>query len=179
MGLKSYLVPRAAEKMLSRATLEAKRDKVERARARDGAAHIVEFFHDPSDPYSQLLAMALSDFEARYDVELKTHLIGPPAADAAPEREKLRTYAKMDAALLAGKAGVDFEFVETPPAENTADADARLAALGHYQGGMIYYGGEWYWGLDRLHHLEARLSDLGLGSSDLSYAPPTVPSGQG
>jgi 2-hydroxychromene-2-carboxylate isomerase len=26
---------------------------------------------------------------------------------------------------------------------------------------MFYYGGEWYWGLDRLHHLERRLQDLG------------------
>jgi len=26
---------------------------------------------------------------------------------------------------------------------------------------MFYYGGEWYWGIDRLYHLEQRLSDLG------------------
>lgn len=33
--------------------------------------------------------------------------------------------------------------------------------LGAYQGAMLYYGGEWYWGLDRLHYLEARLQGLG------------------
>ena len=27
----------------------------------------------------------------------------------------------------------------------------------------MYYAGEWYWGLDRLHHLERRLQDLGSG----------------
>ena len=29
--------------------------------------------------------------------------------------------------------------------------------LGHYLGGMLYYGGEWYWGIDRLPYLEDRL----------------------
>ena len=30
---------------------------------------------------------------------------------------------------------------------------------------MLYYGGEWYWGIDRLHHLEERLAELGLDKS--------------
>ncbi|MCR9104161.1 MAG: DsbA family protein [Gammaproteobacteria bacterium] len=38
---------------------------------------------------------------------------------------------------------------------------ARLAELGHYSGATFYYGGEWYWGVDRLFHLERRLRDLG------------------
>jgi 2-hydroxychromene-2-carboxylate isomerase len=38
---------------------------------------------------------------------------------------------------------------------------ARLAELGHYSGATFYYGGEWYWGVDRLFHLEQRLRDLG------------------
>jgi 2-hydroxychromene-2-carboxylate isomerase len=33
---------------------------------------------------------------------------------------------------------------------------------GHYLSGVIYYEGEWYWGIDRLHHLEDRLNALGL-----------------
>lgn len=36
-----------------------------------------------------------------------------------------------------------------------------LADQGHYMSAMIAYGGEWYWGLDRLDHLEGRLSELG------------------
>ncbi|MGB0343661.1 MAG: DsbA family protein [Parvibaculales bacterium] len=31
-------------------------------------------------------------------------------------------------------------------------------ALGHYLGGTLYYGAEWYWGIDRLPYLEERLS---------------------
>jgi len=179
MGLKSLIVPRVAEKMLSRKTLEKIRAKFERERLKTGAANIVEFFHDPSDPYSQLLEKALTDFPAYYNVDLKIHLVGPPGADAAPEAEKLRVYAKKDAAQLARKAGIDYTFIKTPPAKNTAQADARLKALGHYLGGMLYHGGEWYWGLDRLHYLEERLADLGPGSRQITYAPPVVPSGRG
>ena len=39
--------------------------------------------------------------------------------------------------------------------------DARRAELKHYSGAMFYYAGEWYWGIDRLYHLENRLSSLG------------------
>lgn len=37
----------------------------------------------------------------------------------------------------------------------------RRHRLGHYSSGMFHYGGEWYWGVDRLHHLENRLRSLG------------------
>lgn len=43
--------------------------------------------------------------------------------------------------------------------------DANYTALeraGHYQAGMLHYGGEWYWGIDRLHYLEERLKGEGL-----------------
>lgn len=38
---------------------------------------------------------------------------------------------------------------------------ARLAQMKHYSGATFYYGGEWYWGVDRLYHLENRLRELG------------------
>ncbi len=40
-----------------------------------------------------------------------------------------------------------------------------LARLGHYGSAMVHYEGEWYWGLDRLDHLERRLAGEGLGRS--------------
>ena len=129
MRLKSHLISRVAEKMLSHETLEAKRDKFERARVKSGTPHLVEFFHDPSDPYSQLLERALQDFQTRYDVELIKHLVGPPEADAAPEREKLREYAVLDADRLARRAGIDFTYETRLPAQNTSQADARLCLL--------------------------------------------------
>ncbi len=57
----------------------------------------------------------------------------------------------------------------------TPALDANYAALeraGHYQPGMICYGGDWYWGIDRLPHLESRLRSEGLeGSLELRANP--------
>ncbi|WP_340693463.1 DsbA family protein [Hyphomonas sp.] len=65
------------------------------------------------------------------------------------------------------------------PASLTAAGDARRAELGHYLGATFHYGGEWYWGIDRLHYLESRLTELGArtvpGDTPL-FAPPLVPS---
>lgn len=52
---------------------------------------------------------------------------------------------------------------------------AALERAGHYQSGMLYYGGEWYWGIDRLHHLEERLQREGLDAS-LGLTPGPSPS---
>jgi 2-hydroxychromene-2-carboxylate isomerase len=34
--------------------------------------------------------------------------------------------------------------------------------LGHYNSAMLHYGGEWYWGVDRLHYLTDKLDEMGL-----------------
>ena len=49
--------------------------------------------------------------------------------------------------------------------------ESLLQAEGHYLSGMLYYGGEWYWGLDRLVHLERRLNELSLapGNTQLAF----------
>ena len=42
--------------------------------------------------------------------------------------------------------------------------------LGHWLSGTFYFEGEWYWGIDRLHYLEARLAELGADrQSDQPY----------
>lgn len=41
-----------------------------------------------------------------------------------------------------------------------ARGNSRRRELKHYSSAMFYYGGEWYWGVDRLYHLEQRLKDL-------------------
>jgi 2-hydroxychromene-2-carboxylate isomerase len=38
--------------------------------------------------------------------------------------------------------------------------------LGHYQGGMFYFEGEWYWGIDRIRSLEQRLQSEGYRRDD-------------
>ena len=42
-----------------------------------------------------------------------------------------------------------------------AESQALQKRLGHYNSAMLHYGGEWYWGVDRLHYLSARLDELG------------------
>ena len=43
------------------------------------------------------------------------------------------------------------------------DANEKdLERQGHYMSAMLKYAGEWYWGLDRLGHLEERLNMLGI-----------------
>ncbi len=57
---------------------------------------------------------------------------------------------------------------------HVADADALRQRLGHYLGATFFYEGEWYWGLDRLYHLEQRLQDLGAqrdGAAGLMFPP--------
>lgn len=95
-------------------------------------------------------------------------------ADAGPGAAPLDAIADVMLALWTGKPD---------PAGPGRDAhaaklagDARRAACGHYLGGVLAYGGECYWGVDRLHYLEARLTALGLARHDDPmplYPPPS------
>lgn len=79
---------------------------------------------------------------------------------------------RVGAALFAGStAALDAIARDLAPADAAATRSAVEAGtalrrrLGHYLGGMLQYGGycggEWYWGVDRLGHLERRLQSLG------------------
>ena len=41
-----------------------------------------------------------------------------------------------------------------------AENQQRLVEMGHYNSAMLHYGGEWYWGVDRLPYLVERLDTL-------------------
>ncbi len=64
--------------------------------------------------------------------------------------------------LQSGLGGV------APPEVEAAldESSAKLRSSGHYQGGMLQYGTEWYWGLDRVHYLEKRLEAEDLGTAE-------------
>jgi len=57
--------------------------------------------------------------------------------------------------------------------EKIATGTAHRRELGHYSAAMFYYGGEWYWGVDRLYHLERRFAELGIDREP--GTPPLVP----
>ena len=184
MSLKTTIVSRLTESFLGEARLRKRRRKAEQRRRRDGRPHLVDYFHQPDDPYSRLLAKALPAFVERYDVDLRVWPVGPPPDWAAPERERLVEWSRVDAARLAARAGLDPDAQDPAVLELIAGArtggDARREQLGHYLGAMLHYEGEWYWGLDRLHYLESRLADLGARRAgaphDPLFAPPAVPS---
>ncbi|MGI9272559.1 MAG: DsbA family protein [Woeseiaceae bacterium] len=52
----------------------------------------------------------------------------------------------------------------------------QLEKLGHYNAATMFYGGEWYWGIDRLHYLRDRLDALGVQRQDAPNS--TMPSMQ-
>ena len=206
MSVRTFLVSRIAEQITGEKRQRRSRDRAERTRSASGAAHQVDYFHQASDPYSCLLAQVLPLLAARYNIELRCHLVSAPPDWAAPEREKLDAWARLDAMRLAQRAGLQFiDPGAQPSPEATAcaesalaqslragsciagaadistalwsggalpsasvdaagdknEGDALRASLGHYLGGVLHYGGEWYWGLDRLHYLEERLAALG------------------
>ncbi len=75
-------------------------------------------------------------------------------------------------------AGVNEHALDPLSAPSTsahlATADALRKRLGHYLGATFYYAGEWYWGIDRLQHLEQRLQLQGAsraGVCDLIFEP--------
>ncbi len=51
-----------------------------------------------------------------------------------------------------------------------AESQRLQQRLGHYNSAMLHYGGEWYWGVDRLHYLTERLDALGVRNGDSSDA---------
>lgn len=74
------------------------------------------------------------------------------------------------AALAESGPAVDV----TDATRHVAESNALRQRLGHYLGATFFYGGEWYWGIDRLHHLEGRLQTLGAqrpGTAGLMFAP--------
>ena len=77
---------------------------------------------------------------------------------------------RLGTALWAGEAPTGSSDEGGPKA--VAEGTALRDQLGHYQGAMFYFEGEWYWGLDRLRVLEARLAAEGF---DREGGPPLVP----
>jgi 2-hydroxychromene-2-carboxylate isomerase len=105
---------------------------------------------------------------------------------AAEQGQFIETAGPASTALWAATApdtqhGQDGQTGPTWPMASLQQTTAHLAAanalrkrLGHYLGATLFYGGEWYWGIDRLYHLELRLQDLGAqrqGVSGVMFAP--------
>lgn len=113
-------------------------------------------------------------------VELATRILANAATDS---NAFARTAPLVGEALWSGSANAMQSLADQYGLADAETAQAVVAAgerqrtaLGHYSGAMFHYGGEWYWGVDRLYHLENRLIELGVGRSSggqLAPRPPT------
>ena len=85
---------------------------------------------------------------------------------------------QLSTALWAGHTAFGEWAAASPQAAAAAMASGQSERkrLGHYLGATFYYGGEWYWGLDRLYHLEQRLQAVGAarpGTRGMMFPPAT------
>ena len=182
----SAILSRQSSRALTSPALRDARRRLHGLRRRlTGGAAVLRYFHQPDDPYSALAAAVLPRLEARYRIRIETHAVPPPVRAAAPDMARLIDWSQRDARRLAAHHGITP--LTAPPPGLATDAQslqrgAQLRArLGHYLGAMFHFEGEWYWGLDRLHHLETRLQSLGLarqpsspGAGVETSAPPPV-----
>ncbi len=169
--LRKYLTPHLVGLLSSQAAHRARCKIFEMRRRTERRGHEIFFFHDLADPYSHLLAQVLPDLVAAYDVTLMQHLVPPPDPESTPQAALLAAHAQLDAARIAAFHGLEFNLEKMEEerrrvsgedlSERLQEGSEQLARMGHYQGGMLFYAGEWYWGLDRLPYLEERLRSLG------------------
>ena len=159
----------------------------EKKRQAEGRHHEVLYFHQEGDGYSDLAAQTLENLVARYDITLGIHLVTAETGANTPELELLKLMSYRDAAMISHHYGLDHPTTLSPEQamvlqDKMGGTDGSLqerqsagnnlrSKLGHYSGAMFYYEGEWYWGVDRLYHLEARLKSLG---ADKSPDQPTL-----
>src|SRR5262245_44429236 len=177
----------------------------------------LDFYFDIADPWSYLVAQAVSRLLEAYPVELAIHIVTPPASDVDPAPTMRPRHAVRDAGYLAEFYDLDFPgkkeadpgalrevssaLIKDRPAKDQLRAAIELThamwqndrkslakllgtwgtestnaiapilasnyealrKAGHYQGAMLTYGGEWYWGIDRLPYLETQLAkDFGV-----------------
>ncbi|MGV0035018.1 MAG: DsbA family protein [Candidatus Azotimanducaceae bacterium WSBS_2022_MAG_OTU7] len=61
---------------------------------------------------------------------------------------------------------------ELPASSAAVEGSALRRKLGHWLGATFYFEGEWYWGVDRLVHLENRLCDMNLSNNPSGICVP-------
>lgn len=166
----SYLAAQAAQRLLAAYPVEF-------------AIHIVAPPASDVDPQPQLRAKyAVRDAQYLADywqLEFASARECDPAAArevatalirSRPAREQLQCVLELSTALwrndrkqIAARLGVwgTESHTAVPPVLHSNYAALRKA--GHYAGATFHYGGEWYWGIDRLTDLEEHLAtDVGV-----------------
>jgi len=211
-----WLTSKVMTRLSQTSSAKARHAKAEGTRLKVSAPHEVHYFHQVDDGYSHLTAQLLMPLLARYDIELRCHLVCADQGKNVPEPDLLARLSRYESHLVAPGYGLVFpDHPQEPNAHHVSLATRILAAqsaeafpeiaakvgdalwsgdgarldhlaetsgcaaiehadaavdagnqlrneMKHYSGAMFYYGGEWYWGADRLYLLEQRLAALGV-----------------
>ena len=116
-----------------------------------------------------------------YGAEFAPTVDAPPEQAVAAANQLLAAHLdRADFASIASETG--HALWSEKPLDSTGGVDsgeravregnARRRALGHYQGAMFHFDGEWFWGIDRIRLLEQRLGAEGF---DTEPGAPCVP----
>ncbi|OLF81360.1 hypothetical protein AWH62_01420 [Maricaulis sp. W15] len=166
MSLKSF-APRILTSPALRAAARLRHTLQRRLTGRTRTLHA---FIERGEAYSNLVLQALPQLADRHRVKLVWHEVGPPDRSAAPEPDKLAAWSAEDARYLAATHNLDPAPQAWPDTAGPDAGESLRTRLGHYGSAMSWFEGEWYWGIDRLHHLERRL-----GSRSPLFAPIAEP----
>lgn len=124
----------------------------------------VELYCLADDPLSALCLQMAELLEPHLSVPLHIRYISTPPADLYPEPDKQQAFAHQDCQRIAPAWGLAYRPDACKPASGKTPIDP--ASYGHYLPAMWQFGGQWFWGLDRLPMLCKRLRDQGLLSAD-------------
>ncbi len=148
-------------------------------------AHLVSHpdasFLGNSEHYGPWARNDAASIASAYQVTFPANHRTPALADVAAANDELAGHLTSSDfaqnAAVVGEAlwsGAALEGAHTGDAGRFAVArgNALRHKLGHYLGGMFYFDGEWYWGIDRLRLLEQRLIDEGYAGRAVEITTP-------
>ncbi|NND80931.1 MAG: 2-hydroxychromene-2-carboxylate isomerase [Gammaproteobacteria bacterium] len=121
--VRRWLTSRMMSRMCSEQAQVKARRKAELQRTKSGLPHTVEYFHQVDDGYSHLAVQLLAKIQARYEVELRCHLVSECAGANLPEPQLLSRLSCYDANQIAPHYGL-----EPPTAQSAAATDCIALA---------------------------------------------------
>jgi len=145
-------------------------------------------YRGEADLYFEWARRDAVDIAPGYGLEAPT--VDEPAADRVAAAEQALAALATDRSFIAPATEIsralwhDGDLTPFPKlGEDAAQAAIKAGAEledkeGHYNGAMILFEGEWFWGVDRLYVLEARLAEEGLSrdkSAPLCFDRPALP----
>ncbi|MFT4520995.1 MAG: 2-hydroxychromene-2-carboxylate isomerase [Halioglobus sp.] len=122
-------------------------------------AYGLEFEQHAAEPEASLVQLASRILAAQSSAEFASCAAQVGRALWSDDREALQRLAQELGCASEEKLGIRME-----------EGNSRREALSHYSGAMFFYGEEWYWGVDRLYHLERRLNENGADRNSAATA---------